>query len=159
MPPRPEATTVAGLPSGATDGTGTSDIGNGTGTGPAGAQPAPLVIDTNIVLDLLVFDDPAARALKVPPYEIVIDAACEAELERVLAYRLGKWSLDEAGRAACVVDRAPGDGALAGTTLRGPPVCATWARGVAVDGAFLAATVCFAAADGIQTTTVWPAVR
>jgi len=61
-----------------------------------------VVLDTNVWLDMLVFDDPAARKLKAPPYEIVIDDACEAELERVLAYPLGKWTLDEARRAACV---------------------------------------------------------
>jgi predicted nucleic acid-binding protein len=61
-----------------------------------------VVLDTNVWLDVLVFDDPATRALKQPPYEIVIDEACEAELERVLAYPLGKWSLDDAQRAACL---------------------------------------------------------
>lgn len=61
-----------------------------------------VVLDTNVWLDVLVFGDPAAHALKAPPYEIVIDDACQAELERVLAYPLGRWSLDEAQRAACL---------------------------------------------------------
>lgn len=63
-----------------------------------------VVLDTNVWLDVLVFDDPAARPLKAPPYEIVIDEACRAELERVLAYPLGKWSLDEARRGACIAE-------------------------------------------------------
>jgi predicted nucleic acid-binding protein len=60
-----------------------------------------LVLDTNVWLDVLVFDDPAARALAGGSHEIVIDEPCAAELERVLAYPLGKWSLDAARRAAC----------------------------------------------------------
>ncbi len=49
-----------------------------------------LVLDTNVWLDLLVFDDPLARRLRGP------------ELERVLAYPLGKWSLAPQRRAACL---------------------------------------------------------
>lgn len=61
-----------------------------------------VVLDTNVWLDLLVFDDPAVRALRSASLEIVIDAACAAELERVLAYPLGKWSLPPQRRAACL---------------------------------------------------------
>lgn len=61
-----------------------------------------LVLDTNVWLDLLVFDDPAVRGLRSASLEIVIDAACAAELERVLAYPLGKWSLAPERRAACL---------------------------------------------------------
>jgi putative PIN family toxin of toxin-antitoxin system len=61
-----------------------------------------LVLDTNVWLDLLVFDDPGARGLRSASLEIVIDAACAAELERVLAYPLGKWSLAPEARAACL---------------------------------------------------------
>lgn len=60
-----------------------------------------LVLDTNVWLDLLVFDDPDARRLR-DGFEIVIDAPCAAELERVLAYPLGRWTLSAAQRAACV---------------------------------------------------------
>jgi predicted nucleic acid-binding protein len=35
---------------------------------------------------------------------VVIDAACEAELERVLAYDLGKHSLDAGAQAACLAE-------------------------------------------------------
>ena len=62
-----------------------------------------LVLDTNVWLDLLVFDDPGVaalrNALRAGRLEVLIDAACAAELERVLAYELGKWSLDEGRRA------------------------------------------------------------
>jgi len=57
-----------------------------------------LVLDTNIWLDWLVFDDPGLSALREAQaagrIEIYIDEACEAELRRVLAYDLGKHSLD-----------------------------------------------------------------
>jgi predicted nucleic acid-binding protein len=54
------------------------------------AAPAPLVLDTNIVLDLLLFADPAAQVLRSS-----LQAGCwtwlatmpmREELERVLAY-------------------------------------------------------------------------
>jgi putative PIN family toxin of toxin-antitoxin system len=61
-----------------------------------------LVLDTNVWLDLLVFDDPRARGLRSASMEIVIDAACAEELERVLAYPLGKWTLRPERRAACL---------------------------------------------------------
>ena len=61
-----------------------------------------LVLDTNVWLDLLVFDDPAAQALRDGGHDIVIDAPCAAELERVLGYPLGKWTLAPERRAACL---------------------------------------------------------
>ncbi len=65
-----------------------------------------LVLDTNIWLDWLVFDDPGLafmRASVVSGHaEIVIDAACEAELIRVLGYPLQKWTLDAARQATCL---------------------------------------------------------
>jgi putative PIN family toxin of toxin-antitoxin system len=61
-----------------------------------------LVLDTNVWLDLLVFDDPAVRALREGAHEIVIDAPCAAELERVLGYPLGRWTLAPERRAACL---------------------------------------------------------
>lgn len=61
-----------------------------------------MVLDTQIWIDWLVFDDPSITALREAASEIVIDAACEKELERVLAYPLGRRRLDEAARAACL---------------------------------------------------------
>jgi putative PIN family toxin of toxin-antitoxin system len=67
-----------------------------------------LVLDTNVWLDWLVFDDPSVAALKAAVAEgraeIVIDAACEAELARVLAYDLGRHRLDAAAQAACLAE-------------------------------------------------------
>ncbi len=49
------------------------------------------VLDTNVWLDWLVFDDPGLAPLRAAfaekRLEIVIDAECEAELQRVLGYR------------------------------------------------------------------------
>jgi putative PIN family toxin of toxin-antitoxin system len=65
-----------------------------------------LVLDTQVWLDWLVFDDPSTLPLRAllaaDRAEIFIDDACEAELERVLGYRLGRRTLDAAARAACL---------------------------------------------------------
>lgn len=65
-----------------------------------------LVLDTNIWLDWLVFDDPGIKPLQAVVAtgraEIVIDAGCEAELTRVLGYPLQKWTLDADRQAACI---------------------------------------------------------
>lgn len=65
-----------------------------------------LVLDTQVWLDWLVFDDPAVRgirhAINTGSAEIVIDAACEAELERVLAYELGKHTLSAEAQLAAL---------------------------------------------------------
>ena len=67
-----------------------------------------LVLDTNVWLDWVLFDDPAVTALKAAVQEgraeIFIDASCEAELERVLAYDLGKHSIDAGKQAACLAE-------------------------------------------------------
>ena len=65
-----------------------------------------VVLDTNAWLDWLVFDDPGIGALRAAVEsgraEAWIDADCDAELERVLAYPLGRFTLDAAARAACL---------------------------------------------------------
>ncbi len=57
-----------------------------------------LVLDTNVWLDWLVFDDrdtaPIRNAVALKTAAIFMDAACEAELERVLGYPFGKNTLD-----------------------------------------------------------------
>jgi len=67
-----------------------------------------LVLDTNVWLDWLVFRDPGVEPLKAAAAagraEILIDEACEAELARVLAYDLGKHSIDAAAQAACLTE-------------------------------------------------------
>jgi putative PIN family toxin of toxin-antitoxin system len=65
-----------------------------------------LVLDTNIWLDWLVFAEPAVDPVKAAVLAkraaVYIDAPCEAELERVLAYDLGKHSIGAAAQAACL---------------------------------------------------------
>lgn len=67
-----------------------------------------LILDTNVWLDWLVFDDPSVApiraAVAASRAEIFIDAACEAELERALAYDLGKRTPDAATQAACIAE-------------------------------------------------------
>jgi uncharacterized protein len=67
-----------------------------------------LVLDTNVWLDWLLFDDPSVLALKAAVKErraeIFIDAACEAELVRVLAYDLGRHSIGAGQQAACLAE-------------------------------------------------------
>lgn len=58
---------------------------------PSPAQsPCRLVLDTNVWLDLLVFEDPRCAALASALHTgralALIDAACRAEWQRVLAY-------------------------------------------------------------------------
>jgi len=59
-----------------------------------------LVLDTNVWLDWLVFEDAGVEAMRrlqgAGRIEICIDAVCEAELARVLAYPLGRRSLENA---------------------------------------------------------------
>src|SRR6266545_576184 len=63
------------------------------------------VLDTNVWLDWLVFDDPSIAPIKAAVAaeraEVFIDAACEAELERALGYDLGKRAVDA---AACIAE-------------------------------------------------------
>ncbi len=67
-----------------------------------------IVLDTNIWLDWLVFDDPGMSYLKLAVKEdrakIFINSACEAELERVLAYDLARHTRDAAAQAACLAE-------------------------------------------------------
>jgi putative PIN family toxin of toxin-antitoxin system len=62
------------------------------------AAPLRLVLDTNVWLDWLVFDDaalaPLKRAQVEGAVEIFSDEACTRELVAVLNYDLGKHTLD-----------------------------------------------------------------
>ena len=57
-----------------------------------------LVLDTQVWIDWLVFDDaavaPIRAAVAAGRAEVVIDKECEAELARALGYPLGKRSVD-----------------------------------------------------------------
>jgi uncharacterized protein len=63
-----------------------------------------LVLDTHVWLDWLAFDDPSVRHVKAAVAaqraEIYMDAACEAELARVLGYPIAKKVADESLQAA-----------------------------------------------------------
>jgi len=65
-----------------------------------------LILDTNVWLDWLVFAEPAVmpikRAVATQRAAVYINESCEAELVRVLAYDLGKHSIDAAAQAACL---------------------------------------------------------
>ncbi|MFE8597979.1 putative toxin-antitoxin system toxin component, PIN family [Archangium violaceum] len=84
---------------------------------PSAFAPLPVVLDTNVVLDLLVFDDPhvrpLAQALSAGEVTAWADAETLKELELVLAYP--SFALDEAARRElqeryqCLVRMAPGD--------------------------------------------------
>ncbi len=67
-----------------------------------------VVLDTNVWLDWLVFGDPALAPLRAAFEEkrvdIVIDPACEAELERVLAYRFYKENLSKEAQERCLAE-------------------------------------------------------
>ena len=70
------------------------------------ARCLKLVLDTQIWLDWLVFDDAGVRRLRNAVHlgraQVVIDAACDAELERVLAYDLGKHSISREAQLAAL---------------------------------------------------------
>ena len=62
-----------------------------------------IVLDTNVWLDWLLFEDPAVvpirKAVADGKAEIVMDEATDAELERVLAYTFNNKMLDAAKQA------------------------------------------------------------
>ena len=65
-----------------------------------------LVLDSNVWLDWLFFDDPGVagikRAHQEGRIEIVVDAACRDELVRVLGYR--QFALDPPGQASALAE-------------------------------------------------------
>lgn len=70
--------------------------------------PLRLVLDTNVWLDWLVFDDAGIAPLKAAAAaaraEIFIDEACAGELAAVLGYPLRKEILGAAAQAACMAE-------------------------------------------------------
>jgi putative PIN family toxin of toxin-antitoxin system len=67
-----------------------------------------IVLDTNIWLDWLVFNDLSVLHLKKSvsdgKAQIFINSLCESELERVLAYDLAKHTLAAAAQAECLAE-------------------------------------------------------
>lgn len=93
-----------------------------------------LVLDTNVWLDWLVFDDPGIvkirNAVGTGRVEVYIDAVCEEELVRVLARGFAKRTLDAQAQAAAVatcrrlarrIDAAAPEAARAGLPRCGDP--------------------------------------
>jgi predicted nucleic acid-binding protein len=62
-----------------------------------------MVLDTHVWLDWLVFNDPSVAAIRRAREEgraaLLIDGPCEAELARVLAYDLGRFSIGTEAQA------------------------------------------------------------
>ena len=78
-------------------------------TGPDAAAPTPVVLDSNVWIDLLVFRDPHAQpireALHAGAIAPLIRADCREELRRVLAYpQFARFAVD-IGAALDEVDR------------------------------------------------------
>ncbi|MCC7486739.1 MAG: PIN domain-containing protein [Burkholderiales bacterium] len=111
-----------------------------------GIPPVRLVIDTNVWLDWLVFDDPDVAPVKEAVAAgraiVVMNEEVEAELARVLARSFGARTLAPGARAACLDEcrrvsvghesgRMTEEGERAGEQARRPaadrallPVCA-----------------------------------
>ena len=72
------------------------------------AAPVRLVLDTNVWLDWLVFDDALVEPLKAAQVagelRIFIDAACAEELRRVLDYSLRKRVLAPEAQARALAE-------------------------------------------------------
>ena len=72
------------------------------------ASPLRLVLDTNVWLDWLVFEDPDVAPVKAAVAagraEVVVDEAVVAELARVLAYRFGARTLTPEAQSKCLAE-------------------------------------------------------
>jgi putative PIN family toxin of toxin-antitoxin system len=90
-----------------------------------------LVLDTNVWLDWLVFEDPDVAPLKAAVTagraEVFVDEASEAELARVLAYPFGNKTLTVEAQAACLAEcrrvARRGDSERVNGELRPLPLC------------------------------------
>ena len=69
-----------------------------------------LVLDSNVWLDWLVFGDAAVMPIRTDVEqgrsEVIIDGPCMAELGRVLACPLQRWTLDAAGMRRALAECA-----------------------------------------------------
>jgi len=70
--------------------------------------PLRLVLDTNVWLDWLVFNDPDVAPVRAAvaqgKAEVFMDEAIEAELAHVLAYTFGARNLSAETQAACLAE-------------------------------------------------------
>lgn len=99
------------------------------------SSPLRVVLDSNVWIDILVFDDPDSRpiraALEAGALAAVTDPACLYELDRVLDYpQFARFALDKAAtlatalRLARLLDAAPpaGDAEADADAVRPTPV-------------------------------------
>ena len=104
-------------------GSGAGDNGVAAGGG-AGARALRLVLDTNVWLDWLVFDDPGiapiAAAVAAGSAEVVIDDAAEAELARVLGYPFKERALAAGRQAECLARCRNHRTSMSSPTARSP---------------------------------------
>src|SRR5262245_8306563 len=74
------------------------------------APPLRLVLDTNVWLDWLVFEDvdvePIKAAVMAGRAEVFVDDAVVTELERVLAYPFGQRTLTAEAQSRCLAECA-----------------------------------------------------
>ena len=108
-----------------------------------------VVLDSNVWIDILVFDDPATRpiaaALAEGDIEAVIDARCLAELTRVLDYpQFVRFAVDKAAALAQVA---------AWTELASPPPEALLAQALRASKAAAAGGVPEARVEGVAGAT------
>ena len=87
-----------------------------------------VVIDTNIVLDMLVFNDPASHPLRdgvaSGALQWVATPAMRDELERVLAYpQIAKRLLRDQREAATVLAQFDASARLQGAAAKAPVTC------------------------------------
>ena len=93
--------------------------------------PLRLVLDTNVWLDWLLFEDPDVMPVKAAVAaaraEVVVNDAVVAELARVLAYRFGARTLTPDARSKCLAEcgrvSARSVGPDAQAERRSVPVC------------------------------------
>lgn len=92
------------MPAVAGDGLDASPRGGGDIVTDAPAA-IPVVLDTNVWIDILVYNDPASRpiraALESGRLDAIIDTACLYELDRVLDYpQFARFTIDKAAALA-----------------------------------------------------------
>ncbi len=84
-----------------------------------------LVLDTNVWLDWLVFGNrdilPIKAGVHAGEIDVFMAPACEQELERVLAYPLGKATLEAGAQAQCLEECRRAVRWLDGATGRDAP--------------------------------------
>jgi putative PIN family toxin of toxin-antitoxin system len=96
-----------------------------------GPGPARVVLDSNVWIDILIFDDPRARpiraALECGALHAVIDSRCLAELLYVLDYpQFARFERERAGAAAAVArlaEQVENPAPAPSTAVRSLPAC------------------------------------